>query len=126
MPCTGGLVEMQYTPLTVGPTSYFALLQVVEDDVPFPAEGACTAELQDLLRKCLCKDPQRRPSAEALIRHPWLQQVSPAVANCSACLDPGLPALPCTARLCVEACLLGSKPLQRAAIWAVRACLANA
>ena len=52
--------------------------------MPFPAEGACTAELQDLLRKCLCKDPLRRPSAEALIRHPWLQQVCPAVADCSA------------------------------------------
>ena len=65
--------------------------------MPFPAEGACTAELQDLLRKCLCKDPLRRSSAEALIRHPWLQQVNLAVADCRACLDPGLPALPCPA-----------------------------
>eukprot|EP00891_Asterochloris_glomerata_P006309 jgi/Astpho2/6309/gw1.00090.6.1_t len=57
---------------SVGPLQL--MIQVVEDDVPFPAEGACTAELQDLLRKCLCKDPLRRLSAEALLRHPWLQQ----------------------------------------------------
>ena len=88
--------------------------------MPFPAEGACTAELQDLLRQCLCKDPLRRSSAEALICHPWLQQVSPAVAGCRDCLDPGLPALSCLAGA-VRFSL--SALSQQAACWAVHACL---
>ena len=44
--------------------------------MPFPSPGSCSPNLLDLLQQCLNKNPLQRPSADALLQHPWLQLAS--------------------------------------------------
>lgn len=50
-------------------------LQVVDEEVPLPSGQDHSPEFVDLIRQCLKKDPYRRPTAEALMMHPFLQKV---------------------------------------------------
>lgn len=50
-------------------------LQVVEEEVPLPSCQYHSPEFVDLIKQCLDKDPNRRPTAEALMTHPFLQKV---------------------------------------------------
>ena len=49
-----------------------AMFRIVEDDHP-PIPTRCSPLLADFLIACFQKDPRRRPSAEELFDHPWLQ-----------------------------------------------------
>lgn len=49
-----------------------AMFRIVEDDCP-PIPETCSEPLRDLLRQCFNKDPTKRPSAETLCEHEWLQ-----------------------------------------------------
>ncbi len=51
-------------------------VQVVEDDVPLPAGQQHSPEFVDLIKQCLEKDPYKRPTAEALLGHPFLRKVA--------------------------------------------------
>ena len=64
--------------------------QVVEDDAPLPSCKHHSPEFVDLIKQCLEKDPYRRPTAETLIAHPFLQKVACAV------VPSPLPAVACT------------------------------
>ena len=50
-------------------------MQVVEEEVPLPSCEHHSPEFVDLIKQCLEKDPYRRPTAEALMAHPFLQKV---------------------------------------------------
>ncbi|KAA6418469.1 MAG: mitogen-activated kinase kinase 6-like [Trebouxia sp. A1-2] len=52
------------------------MIQVVEDDVPLPACQQHSPEFVDLIKQCLEKDPYKRPTAEALLGHPFLRKHS--------------------------------------------------
>ena len=49
-------------------------LQLMEEECPLPPPGACSPELRDFLAQCMRKDPFQRPTAEQLLRHPFVQQ----------------------------------------------------
>lgn len=51
-----------------------AMFRIVEDDCP-PIPEKCSDALRDLLMQCFNKDPAKRPSAEMLFEHEWMQQV---------------------------------------------------
>ncbi|CDS00420.1 hypothetical protein [Sporisorium scitamineum] len=51
-----------------------AMFRIVEDDCP-PIPEKCSDALRDLLMQCFNKDPTKRPSAEMLFEHEWMQQV---------------------------------------------------
>ena len=51
-----------------------AMFRIVEDDCP-PIPEKCSDSLRDLLTQCFNKDPTKRPSAEMLFEHEWMQQV---------------------------------------------------
>ncbi|SJX65997.1 related to ser/thr protein kinase [Sporisorium reilianum f. sp. reilianum] len=51
-----------------------AMFRIVEDDCP-PIPEKCSDALRDLLKQCFNKDPSKRPSAEMLFEHRWMQQV---------------------------------------------------
>jgi serine/threonine protein kinase len=42
------------------------------DDLP-PIPGVCSKDMHDFLVQCFRKDPADRPSAEALLEHPWIK-----------------------------------------------------
>jgi serine/threonine protein kinase len=48
------------------------MFRIVEDKMPPLPEG-CSELLQDFLSRCFHKDPSKRPSAEMLFEHKWLQ-----------------------------------------------------
>lgn len=48
-----------------------AMFRIVEDEMP-PLPESASPELQMFLRQCFAKDPQQRPSAQALFFNPWL------------------------------------------------------
>ena len=50
--------------------------QVVEDEVPLPSCQQHSPEFADLIKQCLEKDPYKRPTAEALLGHPFLRKVA--------------------------------------------------
>nr|GAT45690.1 predicted protein [Mycena chlorophos] len=47
--------------------------RIVEDDMP-PFADNCSLLLEDFLKQCFNKDPTKRPSAELLHEHEWLQK----------------------------------------------------
>ena len=49
--------------------------QVVDEEVPLPAPGACSEEFREFVRQCMQKDPLQRPSAEGLLSHPFILTV---------------------------------------------------
>ncbi|KAL3138747.1 hypothetical protein ABBQ32_005592 [Trebouxia sp. C0010 RCD-2024] len=51
------------------------MIQVVDEEVPLPSCQHHSPEFVDLIRQCLEKDPYRRPTAEALMTHPFLCKV---------------------------------------------------
>jgi mitogen-activated protein kinase kinase 1 len=60
------------------PPPLFEIMQrVVVEDVPLPAQSGLSAACEDLIRKCLHKDENQRPSAEQLLQHPFLNLVPP-------------------------------------------------
>lgn len=50
-------------------------MQVVEEPVPLPQEGAFSAEFRSFVAACMQKDPFRRPTAEGLLSHPFILKV---------------------------------------------------
>lgn len=50
-----------------------AMFRIVEDDRP-PIPERCSPELSDFLCLCFNKDPRKRPTAEELFSHVWLQK----------------------------------------------------
>ena len=61
-----------------------SLTQVVEEDVPLPSSQHHSPEFVDLISQCLARDPNKRPPAEALMTHPFLQKVPPLPSVCTA------------------------------------------
>lgn len=51
-----------------------AMFRIVEDDCP-PIPDKCSPHLNDLLVQCFNKDATKRPTAEMLFEHKWVQQV---------------------------------------------------
>jgi len=49
---------------------------VVEEEVPLPSSKQHSSEFLDLIKQCLEKDPYKRPTAETLMTHPFLQKVA--------------------------------------------------
>jgi hypothetical protein len=54
------------------------MIQLLEEDCPLPAEGDCSPQLRDFVRRCMAKDPWARPGAEDLLRHPFVAAAPPA------------------------------------------------
>ncbi|ONK54798.1 uncharacterized protein A4U43_UnF11210 [Asparagus officinalis] len=48
---------------------------VLRGNLRFPTRifGGVSREAKDLMRKMMCRDPERRLSAEAVLRHPWIK-----------------------------------------------------
>ncbi|KAI9247521.1 kinase-like domain-containing protein, partial [Phascolomyces articulosus] len=59
------------------------LFKIVEDDCPpLPEDGP--KDFKDFLRQCFHKTPKERPTANELLRHPWIQRhqhASAAISN---------------------------------------------
>ena len=53
--------------------SLSVMFRIVEDENPPIPEG-CSPDLQAFLSLCFKKNPDERPSAEALFEHPWLKR----------------------------------------------------
>jgi serine/threonine protein kinase len=51
-------------------------VQVTLGEVPLPEPGAYSPELIEFVSLCMERDPADRPTALALLHHPWIQ-VSP-------------------------------------------------
>lgn len=49
--------------------------QVLNEEVPLLEDGCWSPDFQDFLGQCLQKDPLNRPTAEALLSHPFVTQV---------------------------------------------------
>ena len=47
---------------------------IAESPVPFPPNVPVSIELQDLLLRTLCKEPEARITADELLRHPWIRE----------------------------------------------------
>ena len=52
-----------------------ALFRIVQDDHP-PMPDGIGAAFEDFLLNCFTKDPNRRITASALLKHPWLKQAA--------------------------------------------------
>ncbi|KAL3904185.1 MAG: hypothetical protein SGPRY_011385, partial [Prymnesium sp.] len=65
------LGEYPYTAYTG--SNYFVLLsQILNDPPPQLSAESFSAEFRDFIGQCLCKDPERRPSALQLLSHPFI------------------------------------------------------
>ena len=70
------LGQHPYTRADGPPPPLFEIMQrVVFEDVPLPAHSGLSEACEDLIRKCLHKDENLRPSAEQLLQHPFLNIV---------------------------------------------------
>ena len=54
------------------------MIQLMEDDPPLPKDGTFSTAFRDFIGLCLAKDPGQRPSAEELLRHPFIRKSPPA------------------------------------------------
>ncbi|CAM9115648.1 unnamed protein product [Chrysoparadoxa australica] len=59
----------------VGPIAALFKISCTEEEPQLPPK--LSSQLQDFLKKCLTRDPSLRPNANALMRHPWIQQGAP-------------------------------------------------
>ena len=50
-----------------------ALFLITTKNIPGLKDNKWSANFQDFLRQCLCKEPEKRPTAEQLSRHPFLK-----------------------------------------------------
>lgn len=59
--------------------------RVLYKQVYFPTDewASVSAEAKDLVRGMLCKDPQKRLTADECLRHPWLKRARGATPVCS-------------------------------------------
>ena len=58
--------------------NYFKLLSnIMEGESPVVPEADFSDEISEFVQICLDKDPRRRPSANDLLKHPWLRQTQP-------------------------------------------------
>ncbi|KAL0570316.1 Protein kinase of the Mitotic Exit Network [Marasmius crinis-equi] len=55
------------------PNSMSVMSRIVEDDCP-PIPSSFSPLLEDFLKQCFNKDPDKRPSADLLCEHQWLKQ----------------------------------------------------
>lgn len=62
-----------HPPYSDTPNGMSVMFKIVEDDHPPFPEG-CSEDLLDFLGKCFIRNPEDRPTAEALFEHPWLKQ----------------------------------------------------
>lgn len=51
-------------------------VQLMEEEVPMDEEQL-SPELCDFVRRCMAKDPWKRPSCEQLLQHPFITKVCP-------------------------------------------------
>ena len=58
-------------------TGFLVMFRIVEDASP-PLPEDCSESLQAFLKWCFNKDPTKRPDAEQLFEHEWLQEHSAA------------------------------------------------
>lgn len=60
--------------------------RVLYKQVYFPTDewASVSTEAKDLVRGMLCKDPQKRLTADECLRHPWLKRARGATPVCSA------------------------------------------
>ncbi|KAL1515893.1 hypothetical protein AB1Y20_002507 [Prymnesium parvum] len=57
------------------PDSYFQLLrEILQKPAPSLPSGAFSADFHDVITLCLDKNPNLRPSAHDLLKHPWLRE----------------------------------------------------
>ena len=59
------------------PTPYYLeLIQFIATEPPpkFPKDREFSKEFKDFIYRCIAKDPSKRPTAEELKKHPWIQQ----------------------------------------------------
>eukprot|EP00884_Botryococcus_braunii_P017139 jgi/Botrbrau1/4108/Bobra.152_3s0056.1 len=50
------------------------MIQVIQDPAPTPPESEYSEEFRDFVRSCLHKDPFSRPTAEQLMKHPFIEK----------------------------------------------------
>ena len=50
-----------------------SMYRIVEDPMP-PLPPGCSPELEDFLTQCFAKEPEHRPTADALFEHAWLRK----------------------------------------------------
>ena len=68
-----------------GEARHVALRKTVQEDVILPE--MLSDDLTEFLRLCLCKDPQGRPNAAMLSKHPWITAHDPDLVSSMAELD---------------------------------------
>jgi len=66
------LASGAYPYSTSGGAFYQLLGQIADEPAPTLPAGHFSASLRDLLRRCLDKDPTRRPTAQELLSDAWL------------------------------------------------------
>ena len=49
----------------------------MEEPAPLPDSGRHSGEFVAFVAACMAKDPFRRPTAEALLGHPFIRKVGP-------------------------------------------------
>jgi len=57
------------------------ILEVTQGEVPLPPAGMYSPELIEFISLCMERDPADRPTALALLHHPWIQMHRGAIAH---------------------------------------------
>merc|ERR1719171_2715516 len=61
-------------------SNYFVLLgQILNDPPPQLPANTFSAEFQDFVSLCLCKEPEQRPTSQQLLEHPFIRMYDDSV-----------------------------------------------